>query len=187
MKRMQLSKKLKTNSGMSLAETLFAVLLISFIFTAVTAGIGVIQRIYYRVVLRADAITVLATVNSVIDADLATATEISDSDSTDSYVDNITFRSGRRNILMGYSNSDGDDNTGMIWAYSKTAKNVDTGEKGVYVPLITEAAKTDKLTLELNEIEYNASGKYFTYTVTVTDIKGNEITKTFAVKNETSS
>ena len=174
-------KKLKNNIGMSLTETLFSVLLISIIFTAVTSGISVVRMIYSKVILRADALSVMATANAAIDADLLKATDIKTDDDTADYEMGISFISGKRRIRMGFLNTDKDGNTGMIWAHSKNAKNVDTGERDVYIPVVTDAAKTDKLSLEMNGFSYNQTGKYFEYTLTVTDVDGNEISKKFAV------
>ena len=66
-------KRISSKKGFSLSETLMTVLLMSIVLLAITSGASTIQNSYKKVTSKADALTLLSTVTTSINADLRTA------------------------------------------------------------------------------------------------------------------
>lgn len=83
---MKMICKLKSRAGFSLAETLLAVLILLMVSTIVATGIPVAQNAYNKVVLAADAQSLLSTTISALRNELGTANDVSVSDKTITYL-----------------------------------------------------------------------------------------------------
>lgn len=69
----QVLRKLKSNRGVTLAETLVSVLLLTIVLTAVVSGSRMLFRVYHNVQIKADAQTLMSTAMLAISDDLYTA------------------------------------------------------------------------------------------------------------------
>ena len=73
---MNLSKKIRSQSGFSLAETLLAVLILLLVTSLVTTGISTVQNVYDKVVLGANAQVMLSTAVTALRDEFGTAYSI---------------------------------------------------------------------------------------------------------------
>lgn len=87
-----IKKKLNTQRGFSLAETLVVVLIILLVSSVIAAGMPAAQKAYNNVLVTADAQVYMSTALTELRKELATATDISVSDSGDTvnYINPVT-------------------------------------------------------------------------------------------------
>ena len=179
-------KKLHNERGMTLSETLMAVLIMSIIFTAVAGGVVVMKNNYDKVTKKAQAQVLLATGISAINAELESATSVKLSGTpSDSGVEAKCFYSSRKNMLETLKNTD--DKTSVAF-YSTDAKGDPTETNR---PIVTDAASI-KMGLHLELVGANTSDTcllkfygnpesesdsncYFEYRIAVKDKSGTVI------------
>ena len=161
--------KNRKNGGFSLSETLITVLLMSIILSGLTTGIVALKNSYEKIILKADALTLLATISESMEADFASASSvivshaddgslIKDGESTNNCL--ITFNSGKRNYIMSFVNNDG-----MI--------SISTTKVTNPFSVTTRGEHTSKLNSVLKNLQYIdpdesvSSDEYFTYTIVI--------------------
>lgn len=73
---MKIKRKLKSKAGLSLAETLLAVLILIFVGMMLTNGTSVVQKIYNDVIMGANAHMLLSTATTALRNELDTARDV---------------------------------------------------------------------------------------------------------------
>ena len=128
-------------AGFSLSETLITVLLLTIVLSAVTVGITAVRNSYKRIVLKADAMTLLSTIAVSMEADFCSATGISE---TPIELDDgqmvYPFKSGIRGYSMYFCNKAYDENANMV---SVHVADMD-------IPVTTNEAHTSSLSSRMN-------------------------------------
>lgn len=97
--------KLKNRRGATLAETLFAVALLSIIMVIVTSAVATSLNVYRKVRKKADAEELLATTISALNGDLTRADVSKAGDANPTFYseyrsENLTFTNGTDGVLM---------------------------------------------------------------------------------------
>lgn len=146
-----------------MSETLVAMLLLSIVLVAVTAGITAVRNSYHKIVQKADAMTLLSTIAVSMEADLSSAqtTPAPDLDDTDDSIGNplYHFKSGIRGYSICFDTIE-----------DKVCAVADNpGEADIIIPVTTAAGHTNELCSELTRIRFVStdSVKYFEYTITI--------------------
>ncbi|MBQ9327004.1 MAG: hypothetical protein IJ225_00520 [Solobacterium sp.] len=166
MKRQILKKW--NQAGMSLAETLFAVALMGIVLVAVTTGVSTILNVYNNIVMKADALTLLSTVNTLITADLesADAGNLPTSEGGNCW----QFESGKRGYSMAYlyqgcsvdvEGLSDDDRAMNIYYY------VPKGINTTFLPIVSDATLTKRLGIRMTSFE--VKNNCFEYKIEVFD------------------
>ena len=174
------------NKGSSLAETLVAVALLSIVFVAVTVGMSTVISIYDKLIMKADALTLISTANTIITADLETAKP-----PTSSEGGCVLFESGKRGFVMEYLWTG--CNVSEVTASNKDSNiyyYVPKGNGTKWLPIVTDATLTKKLGLRMTAFSYDNTAKVFRYTLEVFDIKNDSRvikTSSFVVKPHAAS
>ncbi len=138
--------------GFSLSETLVAMLLLSIVLSAVTAGITAVRNSYLKIIQKADAMTLLSTIAISMEADLSSAQNVEEL-SEGGY----RFKSGARGYAMQF-----DTVNDMISVVAQ-----DSIDGDIIIPVTTDAGHTKDLCSELTSITYNNVERYFEYTITI--------------------
>ena len=170
----KLLRKLHNEKGMTLAETLMAVLIMSIIFTAVGGGVVVMKNNYEKVTLKAKAQVLLASTISMMNMDLESATSV-----TTNGNDVISFYSSRRNILMNYIDKDKDGKAKGI--HMVPVDSSGTPISGQAVPVVSQQSLSDLLHTEFTTdvgLKFyhdpeGATPDYFEYTICVKKNNGD--------------
>ena len=160
----RLLQKLYKEEGMTLAETLMAVLIMSIIFTAVGGGVVVMKNNHEKVTWKAEAQVLIAATISAINMDLEAATRVTMGESNDQVK---CFFSSRRNLLMTFV--DTNDNTGIALASTN-----DQGTAGATASLLMKRTMSKTLHTKFksdeNPLKYVISDgeqPHFEYTIQV--------------------
>lgn len=158
-------KKIRSQKGMTLSETLIAVLLMSLVTLAITAGVTAGMRVYNRIRVKSEAQTLLSTNVAALseyfgNQYVISNTESSDTADTFSEESNTVlhiYNNGKQGIYVAYL----DGNTVNQADVKKAEKDVDDQ------PLISDKSNTSGLYAKLSNVSND--GKITTFTVTVLD------------------
>lgn len=165
--RNKLSNKIKSKQGASLAETLMTVLIMSIVLLAMTSGAGAVQRSYRKIVLKANAINLMSTLSTAINADLKYATDIN----TDDDGNVISFYSKKRNIVMWFEAKE-DGETGQTFLYIKYVDKQNPSNDPE-VLAVSKSIYTDDMDVVIEEpLQYHLDSDdgeegYFSYKIAV--------------------
>ncbi len=146
-------KKLKSNRGFTLAETLLAVLILLLVSTIVATGMPAAKSAYEKIVVAANAQVLLSTTATALRDELGTAWDVKRDDSTTvSY--NSSDTGAKSKIYLK------DDGKIYIQEYVKNdylniADGTSIGEER---PLVSDKASTDGLTITYSEIKKADNG-----------------------------
>ena len=156
--------------GFTLSETLIAILLMSIVLAAITTGIVAAKNSYEKIVVKADALTLLSTVSLSVEGDLGSATNIASSDIDVTLEDGstakqrvYTFTSGLRGYNMYF-----DNRNDMVSA-------VIPGPENIVIPVASDKAHTSKLRSEITFNNDYMVDKYFVYTITIRNKEDNKV------------
>lgn len=195
--------KLKSARGVTLAETLISVLLLTIVLTAVVSGSQMLLRVYHNVRVKADAQTLMSTAMLAISDDLYTA---KDWDTPDTSVksnageDTGTAVSSDDHISGDTRALEADlDHTGSFMCekqhgriYYENAVEPDTGKhtilrKGsINNQLVTDKTQSLDLNLELTGFTCKRDPEYgsLIFTVGIEVFSGSEENKTILEQQE---
>lgn len=149
--------KLRSQAGFSLAELLLAMLLVAMLTGLVGGGSTVVRTAWEKVVLRADAQTVLSMALHAVTAELEAADEVKVEGEGESK--KITFYHVQRGYRVQLLNETSSGNNKSIYVVP-----VSTTEG---VPILTEKAITKDLTLEMSDLQYDAGKEVFSCKISV--------------------
>lgn len=176
-------KKIRSQKGMTLSETLIAVLLMSLVTLAITAGVTAGMRVYNRIKVKSEAQTLLSTNVAALSEYFENQYVISKPESSEtaairsfSEESNTVLRiynNGKQGIYVAYL----DGNTVNQDDAEKADENVDNQ------PLISDKSNTSGLYAKLSDV--STDGKITTFTVTVLDRNDKEAEKAENVKVRT--
>ena len=131
-------KKIKSQKGFSLAETLLAVLILLLVSVIVANGVPVAQNAYEKVVIGANAKVLLSTTISAFRDELATATDVKVNGTTISYYSADKGAASEISIveeddvpvikLKEYSSANPTDFTGETAIYADNVRNLVSGQ-----------------------------------------------------------
>jgi hypothetical protein len=180
MKRIQC--KLKSARGVTLAETLISVLLLTIVLTAVVGGSQMLLRVYHNVRIKADAQTLMSTAMLAITDDLYTAKDWDTADAS------VTSNAG-----ADLDHTDSfmcEKQHGRI--YYENAVEPDTGKhtilrKGsINNQLVTDKTQSLDLNLELTGFTCKRDPEYgsLIFTVGIEVFSGSEENKTILEQQE---
>ena len=159
----------KNSFGFSLSETLITVLLMTIILSSVGGGIVALKNAYEKIVMKSDALTLIATISESMEADLASASSVSVkyTDDTKTVVEKdelnnelISFNSGKRNYNMSFVNNDG-------------AICISTPKLSEPFSVTTKGEHTSKLNSKMTDMHYEDpdpsadSDEYFTFRIVI--------------------
>lgn len=160
-------KKIRSKKGMTLSETLIAVLLMSLVTLAITAGVTAGMRVYNRIKVKSEAQTLLSTNVAALSEYFENQYVISNADSSDT-ADIRSFSEESNTVLHIYNNG----NKGIYVAYlDGNTTNQDDDKKAdenvEEQPLISDKSNTSGLYAKLSDV--STDGKITTFTVKVYD------------------
>lgn len=146
----------KKNGGFTLAETLVAMLLMSFVGLIVTGGISMGAQVYGRIVERSNAELLLSTTLMEMRDELDRAEEVTlTGDATNGYI-LVKYRSSNTNwrALKDYDEFDPkpEDGEGIYIVPIVPDKGYVDNTPGAPLPLVTKAAATEELYAEFTSI-----------------------------------
>ena len=176
----RLNHKLRNEKGMTLAETLMAVLIMSIIFTAVGGGVVVMRNNYEKVTLKARAQVLITTAISLMNTDLDSATSV-----TKKGTNLCCFYSSRRNLMMTFKDDTQNPNRGICLVCTDS----DGSEiEGTQVVLVPQKKMTDSLyTCLVSKESPTTPGSityhdgYFEYTICVKKLSDDKVMETMNV------
>ena len=162
-------KKIRKTTGATLSETLVTVVLMSIVLAAVMTGIATASNSYRKIVVRADAMTLLSTISVGMEGDLSlsqsqkniTVASNLETD-TDHEMNSVQFNSQNRGYSMSYANKGKE-----ICIVAKSG----TGD--IYIPVATGAAHTAELRSRLSSIRWDDENGYFEYTIEILPKEGD--------------
>ena len=162
-KQPKIIQKLKSQSGISLSEMIVAILIMTMTMTTIAQSVSVFHNIYKKLVLKSEAMSVIATVSSIINADLKSASNM-----TFNADDNLEFfHSDKRGYDIRFTNGKQEEENGdrfdaiVIETYDYEEE---TGTK--YIPLIPSAGYAKKLSSKLQNGIQKIDGCY-EYTIEI--------------------
>ena len=161
----KLQRKLNSR-GLSLAETLITIIILSIILSAVTGGSVVALRVYRQVRRKADAQTLLSTTINAMAENLYYSHDVS----VDNNGNVISFYSETLGFTTSYSNGimAGKDNKTLDTIVYTV--NADDGTRTTY-PIVSNKTQTLNQNVKLvGNMQYNSG--YYTFTVSVSDSNG---------------
>lgn len=171
-------KKLRSEKGMSLAETLVTIAIFSIILVAVTGGSTAAYRVYKQVSEKADAETLLSTSILAVSEDLYNATEVTVSDTSDTagFKPVESFYNEALNYNESFSNRQQDSGKYVI---SRTYTSVDPENTTQPITQQVVADKTQSQNLyaviltnnSVLDFWYDESSKCFKFTIAVYSTK----------------
>lgn len=176
-------KKIRSQKGMTLSETLIAVLLMSLVTLAITAGVTAGMRVYNRIKVKSEAQTLLSTNVAALSEYFENQYVISKPESSDT-ADILSFSEESNTVLRIYNNG----KQGIYVAYlDGNTVNQDDAEKADEnvddQPLISDKSNTSGLYAKLSDV--STDGKITTFTVTILDRNDKEAEKAENVKVRT--
>lgn len=158
-------KKAGSEKGMTLSETLAAVLIMSLVTLAIAAGVTAGSRVYSGVQMKAEGQTILSTNVAALSDYLENGYGISPgengtisiqfSETSDSKI--RIYNNGEHGIYVQYQDNDGNDLNGTEPQ-----------------PLISEKDNTSGLYAELSDVKQNNDKTVTSYTITVVDKNGKK-------------
>lgn len=163
-------KNIRSKKGMTLSETLIAVLLMSLVTLAITAGVTAGMRVYNRIKVKSEAQTLLSTNVSALSEYFENQYVISKPESSDR-ADIRSFSEESNTVLRIYNNG----KKGIYVAYLDGNTLLDTNQNELKKaddsvddqPLISDKSNTSGLYAKLSDV--STDGKITTFTVTVLD------------------
>lgn len=160
-------KKIRSKKGMTLSETLIAVLLMSLVTLAITAGVTAGMRVYNRIKVKSEAQTLLSTNVAALSEYFENQYVISKPESSET-ADIRSFSEESNTVLHIYNNG----KQGIYVAYldGNTVNQDDDKKAETDVddqPLISDKSNTSGLYAKLSDV--SSDGKIITFTVTVLD------------------
>ena len=126
-------RRLFSDSGMTLAELLASLLILSMLTLVISGGVMAVKHAYEKVVRRADAEQVLATTVELMTGELSSALDVDENAETDP-VESSLFLSGKEHAWVRFSV---DPEHGISRVYENG-----TIERGI--PLLSEGAMADQ-------------------------------------------
>ena len=148
-------KKIRTNQGFTLAETLLAVLILLMVSAIVAAGIPVAKNAYEKVVLSSNAEVLLSTTISTLRNELGTAMDVSVSTSDDETTMTITYYNSVRESLSEISMDNMGTDIQFQRYYSADASNTEN--------LISDKTATNNLHVTFGSVTYNHKSGVITF------------------------
>ena len=145
--------KKKLRAGFTFAETLITVLLMSIVFTAISGGFIVFQRVYSDVTRKANAQVMLSTAIMEITNDLKGAETY--------YTQGNAFYTTSRGYAIRYVGYTQDSKLTAVSA----APYLDSGLQSI--PLLTSKTNTDGMFADVASLSYNSTKNIFTFTVDI--------------------
>ena len=176
-------KKIRSQKGMTLSETLMAVMLMSLVTLAITAGVTAGMRVYNRIKVKSEAQTLLSTNVAALSEYFEKQCVISKPESPET-ADIRSFSEESNTVLHIYNNG----NKGIYVAYlDGNTENPDDAEKADNSvddqPLISDKSNTSGLYAKLSDV--STDDKITTFTVTVLDRNNKVAEKAKNVKVRT--
>lgn len=154
---MKAKRKLKNQSGFTLAETLLAVLILLLVSTIVATGMPAAKNAYNKVIVAANAQLALSTAATALRDELGTAWNVTVADSGDAVTYNSSDTGAKSRIYL-YSD---DDNKIYLQEYVKnTYFNEKENESvGAGHPLISDKAANGNLVITYSTVTKSDDGK----------------------------
>lgn len=169
---MRTRKKLKSNKGFTLAETLLAVLILLLVSTIVATGMPAARNAYEKIIVAANAQVLLSTAATSLRDELGTAwdVKIEDDDTTVTYYSSDT--GGKSQILL---NSD-DRSKIYIQEYAKNdylniVDGTSVGEKRL---LVSDKAANGDLVITYDSIKKDSDDNPTSVIITGLNVKNKE-------------
>lgn len=160
--------KCRSEKGMTLSETLVAVLIMSLVTMAIAAGVTAGSRVYNRMRIKAEAQTLLSTNVDALTGYLEKEFVIKNTTPSDSI--DIKFSEVSDTTVHIYNNTD-NDHKGIYIDYLDSSNPSEKADDNVDAqPLISDASNTSGLHAELSDV--TTDGKVTTFTITVKDQSG---------------
>ena len=176
---MRIEKKLKSNKGFTLAETLLAVLILLLVSTIVATGMPVARNAYEKIIVAANAQVLLSTAATSLRDELGTAWEVKiDDDSTKSSGTFVTYNSSDTGAKSKIS-IDSTDSKIYIQEYVDNEHFNIVGGEGVGDArlLVSDKAANGDLVITYSGIKKSDDGKSVVISGVAVKKDNREITK----------
>lgn len=152
-------EKVKEEKGMTLTETLVSLLLMSMVMLIIGNGVIAFKSVYGKTVMRAEAMSLLASLSSAMNADLKSAKNMTFEGDELQF-----FTSEHRGYEIRFVNSVEEERGGNFEAVFIETYNYETlGTK--LMPVLPGAAYAGKLSAKINGIRL--MGDYLEYTIEI--------------------
>lgn len=165
--------KLRSEEGMTLSETLAAVLIMSLVTLAIAAGVTAGSRVYNEMRVKAEAQTLLSTNVAALSDYLEKEFVIPDTTSSDTI--DIKFSEVSDTTVHIYNNTD-NDHKGIYIDYLNSSSPSEEADTDVDPqPLISDQSNTSGLYAVLSDVKTETTGDgktVTTFTITVRDQSG---------------
>lgn len=165
--------RIRTKKGFSMAEMMMTVLLMSIVLIGITSGAATIQKSYRKITNKANALTVLSTLASGINADLKMASEIKYDDTTHVVSSFYSSMPGRE-IVMKFSNIQATSTAPEMIGFVYLKPDIENGgeEESTPLPLLSKENYPDGLNAQISPLKFYPDTQkgqtgYFDYTITV--------------------
>ena len=163
-----LRERIKSEQGLTLAETLLAVLIMSIIFTAVGGGVVVMKNNYEKVTLKAEGMTLLSTAVHAINMELESAKYNPTPSEAGDSIGGICIYSLHRNSMVIFTqemSSKGQNIIYLLMSDSRGNPLEKSDEKRN--ALLSPGMMTKGLSVVLKNLNYDTGNGCFSYTVDV--------------------
>lgn len=159
-------QKLKSNSGMTLAETLLAVLILLMVSSIVATGIPVAQNAYEKVILSSNAEMLLSTSLTALRGELSTAKHIRlNSSSRATSIEFVRAEDSLKYTLKNYTTEESNTPEGIYLFYNATDDDATTYSRRLVSKASSTAASHGDLYVTFDYVNISTSGnsKYLTF------------------------